>query len=199
MKLYQVKGSHSDRCAWLLEELGITHALVTIDMQKGEHKQPAYLQIHPGGQVPALVDGDEHVFESTAILNYLADKFIDRGFAPKPNEAQRGAYVSWLSYATIAIAGPVDYLYVQQFYVPPEHRNGAQIDASRAQLAARLSVVAERLQTHEHLLGERFSAADVALASVLVHAKKIPVELPASVNAYMDRVGKRPAFRKVFG
>ena len=62
------------KVALLLEELGLAYQAVPVDTRKGEQFAPAFLAVNPNGKVPALVDGDAVVFDSNAILLYLADK-----------------------------------------------------------------------------------------------------------------------------
>ena len=90
LKLYHSPQSRSMRPRWLLEEIGAPYELVRVDLGKQEHKTPQYLQIHPHGPVPALVDGDLTLIESAAICAYLADKFPARA-AWRPRVGHAGA------------------------------------------------------------------------------------------------------------
>ena len=82
LKLYHSAQSRSTRPRWLLEEIGAPYDLVYVDLSKQEHKTAQYLEIHPHGVVPALVDGDLGLMESGAICAYLADKFPAAHLAP---------------------------------------------------------------------------------------------------------------------
>ncbi len=62
------------KVALYLEEAGLPHALIAIDTRKGEQHTPAFRAINPNAKTPALVDGDATVFDSNAILLYLAEK-----------------------------------------------------------------------------------------------------------------------------
>ena len=75
LKLYGSTRSRASIVHWYLEELGVPYEFVKLDMQAGEHLQPEYLAINPIGKVPAIVDGDFQLWESGAILLYLADKY----------------------------------------------------------------------------------------------------------------------------
>nr|WP_330359425.1 glutathione S-transferase N-terminal domain-containing protein [Moorena bouillonii] len=75
LKLYSGLRSRATIVQWYLEELGVPYEYILLDMKAGEHKQPEYLSINPMGKVPAIVDGDFKLWESGAILVYLANKY----------------------------------------------------------------------------------------------------------------------------
>ncbi|MFM2430875.1 MAG: hypothetical protein RLZZ511_2088, partial [Cyanobacteriota bacterium] len=74
IQLYGGQFSRASIVHWYLEELQLPYEFIRLDMQAGEHRQPEFLAINPFGKVPAIVDGDVKLFESGAILMYLADK-----------------------------------------------------------------------------------------------------------------------------
>jgi glutathione S-transferase len=84
MKLYFAPRTRAVRPRWLLEELGVPYELVKLDPSKQENKTPAFLALHPFGEIPVLVDGDVTLFESAAICLYLADRFPEKNLAPPP-------------------------------------------------------------------------------------------------------------------
>ena len=89
LKLYHSAQSRSTRPRWLLEEIGAPFELVRVDSASRSTRRRQYLQIHPHGAVPALVDGDLALIESAAICAYLADKFP--GGAPGAGGRHAGA------------------------------------------------------------------------------------------------------------
>lgn len=80
------------KVALLLEELGVEYETISVDTFKGEQHSDAYLKINPNGKTPAMLDGDTRVFDSNAMLLYLAEKFD--AFIGEPSE--RGELLSWL-------------------------------------------------------------------------------------------------------
>ena len=83
MKLYYNPWSRAAIAKWMLDECDADYEIVHIDLEKGEHKAPEFLEINPAGKLPALVDGDSRIFESAAICLYLGDKFPKANLAPK--------------------------------------------------------------------------------------------------------------------
>ncbi len=75
LKLYGGTRTRASKVQWYLEELSIPYEFVLLDLAAGEHQKPEYLAINPMGKVPAIVDGDLKLWESGAILLYLAEKY----------------------------------------------------------------------------------------------------------------------------
>ncbi|MHC5830283.1 MAG: glutathione S-transferase family protein, partial [Nostoc sp.] len=107
MKLYYIPTTRAVRPRWLLEEMGIAYDLVRVNMTMT--KQSEYKELHPHGKVPVLVDGEVTIFESAAICTYLADKYIEMGFAPPLDSSERADYQQWLFYAAVTLEPPVEH------------------------------------------------------------------------------------------
>jgi len=75
LKLYGSLFSRASIIKWYLEELNVPYEFVNLDMKAGEHLKPDFLAINPIGKVPAIVDGELKLWESGAILLYLAQKY----------------------------------------------------------------------------------------------------------------------------
>jgi glutathione S-transferase len=75
LKLYGGARSRASLVKWYLEELGVAYEFVLLDMSIGQHLQPEFLAINPMGKVPAIEDRDFKLWESGAILLYLAEKY----------------------------------------------------------------------------------------------------------------------------
>ena len=91
------------KVALFLEEAGLEYTPLPIDTRKGEQFDAAYLAVNPNGKVPAIVDGDTTVFDSNAILLYLAEK--TGKFLPPETPANRGQMLSWLMFVATGV-GP---------------------------------------------------------------------------------------------
>ena len=91
------------KVALFLEEAGIAYEPLPVDTRKGEQFGAAFLAINPNGKVPAIVDGDVTVFDSNAILLYLAE--VTGKFMPGGSPATRGELLSWLMFVASGV-GP---------------------------------------------------------------------------------------------
>lgn len=195
LKLYWATRTRAGRPLWLLEELGVPFELVKLDMTKGEHKTPAYKKIHPLGALPALVDGDTAMFESAAICAYLADKFPDRGLAPAPGTPARAAYEQWLFFAMATLEEPVFRVFQHTMLLPEEKRSAATADEARKRFAQLAQVLSDALEGREFLVGEKLSAADVVVGSILTWANFMGLlEGYPRLLEYVGRLAERPAF-----
>lgn len=194
LKLYFAARTRATRPRWLLEELGVPYELVRLDLKAGEHKKPEYLAIHPQGAVPALVDGPVTVIESAAICLYLADKFLEKGLAPKPGSPERGSYYQWMVYSMATLEPPIaEYANHTAFY-PPEKRRPEKAEAAKKKLDEQvLPPIAAALKGREALTGT-FSAADVMTASILNWAKSMKLlEAHPTLLDYVTRLTARSA------
>lgn len=195
MKLYHSPQSRSVRPRWLLEEIGVPYELVTLELRGTQMKSPEYLEIHPHGAVPALVDGEVTLFESAAICLHLADKFPEKHLAPPVGTPARARYYQWIIYTMATLEPPVIDVFMHTAMLPEEQRSAAIADAGRAKLAACARVLGDALANRPYMLGEQFSAADVMVGSTLAWAQMMGLlgSYPV-LEAYVKRCSERPAF-----
>ncbi|MEG4486464.1 glutathione S-transferase family protein [Microcoleus sp. D2_18a_B4] len=181
LKLYGPGRSRASIVKWYLEEIGIPYEFVTLDMQAGAHLQPEYLEINPIGKVPAIVEGDFKLWESGAILLYLAQK---HGKMPDTLE-QQAQIVQWVTFAN-ATLGP-----------------GIFTEATRDRETPKLlKPLNEIFEKQPFLMGDEFGVADAAVGSILAY---IPMMLKLDLSAYpavvdyIKRISERPAFKSAIG
>ncbi|MEH2183284.1 glutathione S-transferase family protein [Nostoc sp.] len=181
LKLYGSARSRASIVHWYLEELEIPYEFVKLDIQAGEHLKPEYLAINPFGKVPAIVDGNFQLWESGAILLYLADKYSK---IPLSLE-ERAVFSQWVLFAN-ATLGP-----------------GIFREENREREMLRLLTPLNEIFSKQlFLLGDHFTVADVAVAAILNYIPMIlKLDLgpyPAVLN-YMKQLSERPAFQRSIG
>jgi glutathione S-transferase len=185
--LYRALASRAFPVLWLLEELGLAYRSEIVSL--ADWRRPErLLEITPSGKVPAVVDGETVVAEAPAICLYLADRYGDGALAPKLDEPDRGPYLKWMVWST-AVLEPARELQLTTV-VPPKSAWGVGWPAWELVLKE----LADAVEHRQWLLGDRFSAADVMLGSVLsigLFCEMIP-PLPA-LTAYNERLAARPA------
>ena len=181
LKLYGGARSRASIIQWYLEELAVPYEFVKLDMQAGEHQKPAYLAINPIGKVPAIVDGDFHLWESGAILLYLAEKYGKVKYSPEDN----GQIAQWVFFAN-ATLGPGVF----------------GEDTREREMPRLMTPLNEIFARQPFVLGNEFTVADVAVGSTLAF---IPIMLKLDLSTYQDvtnyikQISERPAFQKSIG
>lgn len=148
------------KVALLLEETGLPYEPVAIDTRTGAQFAPDFLAINPNGKVPAITDGDTVVFDSNAILLYLAEK--SGQFLPPAGDAKaRGELLSWLMFVATGI-GPFFGQAVHFKHFAPEPVPYAN-DRYQYEADRHLKVVEGHLAGRDWMVGNAYSIVDMAL------------------------------------
>jgi glutathione S-transferase len=180
----------------MLEEIGMPYTVRPIRLQEGEQKEDWYLRLNPNGRIPTIVDrdaGDFAVFESGAILIYLAEK---SGRLLPADSRGRSTVLQWLMFQMAGI-GPMQGQANVFFRYAPEQIEYA-IQRYQGETARLYRVLDTRLRDHEFLAGD-YSIADVATWPwVRIHDwAGVPVgeDMP-NLGRWIGAVGDRPAVRR---
>ncbi|MBR8831361.1 MAG: Disulfide-bond oxidoreductase YfcG [Chroococcopsis gigantea SAG 12.99] len=178
IKVYGGARSRASIVLWYLEELGIPYEFLLLDMDSGEHRRSPFTDINPFGKVPAIDDDGFTLWESGAILLYLAEKY-----GGGANDLQtRSIYSQWVLFGNSTLA------------------TGLFVEASREkEMPKLLTPLNEMLGKHPYLLGDDFTVADVAVGSILAYVPmmlKVDLSPYPSVLAYIERLSGRPSFIK---
>lgn len=147
------------KVALFLEEAGLPYELVPVDPRKGEQHSAAFRAINPNAKTPAIVDGDATVFDSNAILLYLAEK--TGRFLPDDTPAARGEMLSWLMFVATGI-GPYAGQAVHFKHHAPEP-NAYAINRYDFEAWRHWRIVDERLATSRYMLGDTYTLVDMAV------------------------------------
>ncbi|MCY7295201.1 glutathione S-transferase family protein [Alteromonas sp. a30] len=168
---------HAHRAELFLSLLGLDFTLQDVDLMKGAHKQPDFLALNPFGQIPVLIDGDVTLFDSNAILVYLA-KTYDKSGQWLPEEPVAAAQVQqFLSMAAGLLAyGPARARLITLFNAPYD------ADATITQSHAFLTTFNAMLAGKEWLVGNHPTIADVAHYSYIAKAPEGNVDLSEYSN-----------------
>jgi len=193
IKFYYHPSPNPAKVALFLEESGLPYELVPVDTRKGEQFKPAFLAINPNGKTPAIVDGDVTVFDSNAILLYLAEK--TGKFLPDAKPATRGELLSWLMFVASGV-GPFSGQAVHFRHHATEKvayaHNRYQFEAQR-----HYGIVNDRLTKHEYMVGDTYTIVDM---DVWGWARLVPFILGddawakfPNVKRLVDEINARPA------
>jgi len=159
IKLYYHPSPNPLKVALFLEEAGLPYELVPVDTRKGEQHAPPFLAINPNGKTPALVDGDVTVFDSNAILLYLAEK--TGKFLPRDTPAERAQMYSWLMFVATGI-GPYCGQAVHFKFFAPEPKDYA-VNRYTFEAERHWRLVNDHLATRQWMLGDVYTLVDMAV------------------------------------
>jgi glutathione S-transferase len=185
LTLFHAPQSRSGRIVWLLEEIGVDYDMRYVDIFRAMTltgaRDPANL--HPDGKVPALLHDGALVTESAAIALYLTDLHPDADLGAPVGSPERAAYVTWLAWT----AGEMEPAFWGKI------SGAAETDPNaKARYDAAIARLMTALATGPYLMGERFTAVDVMIASALAWGREYVPE-SAVVDAYLERALGRPA------
>jgi glutathione S-transferase len=193
--LYTAPTPNGWKVSIALEELGLPYQVHPIRLEKLEQKEPWFVALNPNGRIPAIVDrsnGDFPVFESGAILIYLAEKTGRLlPLEPKP----RSIALQWLMFQMAGV-GPMQGQANVFFRYAPEKIQYA-IDRYHNETKRLYTVLDERLRENEYLAGD-YSIADISTWPwVSIHAwAGIEIGDLPHLSRWLESVGKRPAVQK---
>lgn len=157
--LYTARTPNGFKVSVLLEELGLPYTVHTIRMDRLEQKKAWFLAINPNGRIPAIIDRDANdfaVFESGAIMIYLADKA--RRLLPADGQA-RSRVIQWLMFQMSGVGPMMGQANVFFRYFPEKIQPA--IDRYQNESRRLLEVLDQQLGDHEWLAGD-YSIADIA-------------------------------------
>ncbi len=193
LTLYDTPRTRAFRVRWLLEELGLDYRLETVDIFAEAAQPSAYRAIHPLGQVPVLQAGDKRIFESGAIVHWLADTHPAAQLAPPLNATDRADYEQWLFFAITTLESPAWEIALHERILPEDKAVKAIVPFARARYRDALGVLEPVLSERDYLLGEQFSAADILTGHTLMWLPELLEDFPA-LRAYTRRLGRRRGF-----
>lgn len=193
IQFYHNPQSRAALTHWLLEELGIDYEIKPVAYEDGSMRTPEFLAINPMGKIPAIVDGDTIVTETTAIAIYLCDKYKSpNDLAPGIGDPRRGEYLRWIAFQSAAI-DPAMMQANTKVEIPRQAAGWGSVELVIDVLEQRLS------KTNPYLFGEWFTAADILIGGALGWATQFGMfEMKPAFKPYLEAVQSRPAFQKVF-
>jgi glutathione S-transferase len=181
---------HGHRVKLFLTLLELPFEVIELDMRAGDNRKPEYLALNPFGQVPTIQDGDVTLFDSNAILVYLASRYGDASWLPD-DPVGAAAVQRWLSLAAGQIAyGPCAARLVTVFGAPLDH------DTAKGIAAKLFDVIDRELATKPFAAGDHVTIADIAAHTYIAHAPEggVSLEPYPNIRAWLRRVEALPRF-----
>ncbi len=197
LTLHHIKNTRSLRPLWLMEELGIEYTLVNEGETILNLDKQAFRQKNPVGKMPAFFDGDQGIFESVAIIEYIANKYGGEHLVRKPGDDEYGAYLQYLHFGEAGMGGYMSLVLGHTFLLPEKHRNEKVAAWALGEMNNAISYLDEEIKGKDYFLGS-FSLVDISIAYMLFLMKisRNSGEFGPNIKTYFDRIKKREAWIK---
>ena len=191
--MYKLIGSAQTRAfrvVWMLEELGLVYQHINASPQSEE-----VLALNPSGKIPALIVEGEAIIDSSAIVQYLADKH--KKFTYSPGTMERAQQDSFLHFANDEMDGTCWTAAKHSFALPEEFRLDGVIHGCKHDWKNAMATLETRLGDKQYVMGDQFTVPDIIIGHVAGWAKFAGFEWPTGkVSDYFGRLRTRPAFIK---
>ena len=197
LKLWgRVNSINVQKVLWALEELGVPYERVDAGLQFGVVNEPFYRKMNPNGRVPTLEDEGLVLWESNAIVRYLAGKHGQGSLWPADARARADAD-RWMDWCTSTLAPAMTPVFWGLVRTPPEQRDAAKIAAGVEQCAKALELFDACLADRQHVAGG-FTMGDIPVGTFVHRWYALPVKHAtlANVEAYYARLKARPAYAR---
>ncbi len=188
--------SNVRKVLWCAEEAGVAYTSIEVGGAFGGNDTPAYRALNPNGVVPTLQDGAVVVWESNAIVRYLAAQYAPALYPSSP--AERAVGDRWMDWTTSTFASVFRDLFWGVLRTPEAERDAVRIAAALAQSGELLARADAALAQQPYLSGERFAMGDIPLGSFIYAWFEMPIERPAlpHLHAWYQRLRARPAYQR---
>ncbi len=198
MKLHgPILSNNVQRPLLIARHLGLAVETVPVDMVKGEHKSDAYRALNPHGRIPVLVDGDYALWESEAIIHYLAAQKPD---AIYPDDLKaRSTILSWVVWGIAHLSRGISPVQFNRFFKPlfgMGEIDEVAVMNGLATYQAEAAVLEDRLEasTSGWLVGDGLTVADYDIAGWFLHAEAVALPVMPHTAQWLARVTAQPAW-----
>jgi len=199
LQIYGMGGSTcTQRVLMTCIENGASFEIKTVDLRKGEHKQPEHLARQPFGQIPAVVDGDFTIYESRGIARYVDNT---RGGKMTPQDPKaRGLMDQWISLEQGTITPEISGIVGQRVFAPMfgGKTDEAAVKKHEEKAKQGLDIMDKHLSKHQFLAGNQFSLADIFFMPYFALCFHTPekhlLESRPNIMAWWKRCSERPSW-----
>jgi glutathione S-transferase len=182
---------------WLVDELGLPHEHIPAGGSFGGLDEPAFRVLNPHGRVPVIQDGDVTVWESHAILRYLAARYSD-GVLWIREPADRARVDAWMDWSQTSLQPDfLEGVFWGYYRTPEAQRDWPAIRRNLDRCAAHFRLLDGVLANQPFLTGDDLSLADIPAGTSLYRYFELDLDRPhiPNVAAWYQRLQQRPAYR----
>jgi len=194
----RVNSVNVKKVLWCLDELGLQYERTDAGMQFGVVNTPEYRKLNPNGLVPTIDDGGFILWESNAILRYLAAKHAAGTLWPADPKVRADAD-RWMDWCTTTLGPAFLPVFWNLVRTAPGERNMKAVEDAANKTAEVLARLDAALAGRNFIAGEQFSMGDIAFGPLVYLVNNVAFDRPklANFDAWYARISTRAAFRKV--
>ena len=187
------------KVVWCLEEIGVAYERIDTGRPFGVNDTPEFLRMNPNGLVPVIEDDGFVLWESNAIVRYLAGRHAENSLWPRDLRARADAD-RWMDWQATTFQPAVGPLFMSLVRTPPEKRDAAAIEAARKRSEKAAAILDAHLAGRDFLAGASFTMGDIPVGCVLHRWMNLAVERESrpDLERYYERLRGRAATEKVF-
>ena len=198
LKLWgRINSINVQKVLWALAELGVGYERTDAGLQFGVVNEPFYRKMNPNGRVPTIEDEGLVLWESNAIVRYLAAKHGAGTLCPS-DPKQRADADRWMDWATSTVAPAITPVFWGLIRTPAEKRDPKAIEEGTEKLGQAFQVLEQSLEGRDYVAGKSFTMGDIPLGTFVYRWHALDVRRPKlpRVEDYYRRLQQRPAYRK---
>lgn len=186
------------KVVWCCDELGLAYERVDVGGSFGGNNTPEYLAKNPNGLVPVIEEDDFVLYESNAIVRYLAAKHSTGRLWPADPRA-RADVDRWMEWQSTGYTPAMLQAFWGLVRTPPEKRDGAAIEASRVKGEKHSAILDAHLRGREFVAGDAFSPADIVVGCAAHRWLGLPIEREPrpDLERWYAMLKSRPGSRQV--
>ena len=201
LRIYGTAASRAARPLWVAQELGLAYEHIALPYVGGATRTPEFLQVNPNGRIPVVDDDGVLVWESMACSMYLAERFLGEGglSLAAQTHAERAEILRWTFWVVTECEKDALQFLMHARLMPPERRKPQLAEESLRHLAGPMRILNRHLQDRPWLAGQRFTVADICVASVMAWvegASELMAQCPQVID-WLQGCLARPAYQQV--
>jgi glutathione S-transferase len=194
----RISSINVQKVVWCCDELGLDYERIDAGGTFGRNNTPEYLAMNPNGLVPVIEDEGFILYESNAIVRYLAARHAGGSLWPADLQA-RADVDRWMEWLATSFVPAMRDIFWELIRTPPEKRNAAAIEASRAKTEKCTTILDAHLAGREFMTAHGFTTADIVVGCAAHRWLNMPVERAArpNVERWYAMLRSRPGARQV--
>jgi len=194
----RANSSNVKKVTWLCEEIGLPYERIDAGLAYGVVNTPEYRKLNPNGLVPTIDDDGFILWESNAIVRYLAGKHAAGTLWPADPKVRASAD-RWMDWCSTTLAAAFTPVFINMVRVAPDKRNLQAIEEGAKKTVELLARLDAALAGRNFINGDQFSMADISFGGVTWLINNVAFDRPqfANFDAWYARIAARPAFKKV--